>query len=70
MRSPHGPTSIVIKKVLEFFSASCKKNVVSKKGASVQTSASSFDSLQSHLDYEQHDIKTSQESIYNRFRRD
>ena len=29
-----------------------------------------FDSLQSHLDYEQHEIKTSQESIYDQFRRD
>ena len=83
LRSPQGPTSIVIRKDQEFFSASCKKNVVSKKGASVQTSASflcpqtgcflsftSFDSLQSHLDYEQHEVKTSQESIYDRFRRD
>ena len=77
------PTSIVIKRDLEFFSASCKKYVVHKKGASVQKSASfscpqtgcslsfmSFDSLQSHLDYEQHEIKTSQESIYDNFRRD
>ena len=30
----------------------------------------SFDSLQSHLDYEKHEIKTSQESIYDQFRRD
>lgn len=82
-RSPQGPTSIVIKRDQEFFSASSKKNVVHKEGASVQTSASfpcpqagcslsftSFDSLQSHLDYEQHEIKTSQESIYDQFRRD
>ena len=83
LRSPQGPTSIVIKRDQEFFSASSRKNVVHKKGASVQTSASfscpqagyplsftSFDSLQSHLDYEQHEIKTSQESIYDQFRRD
>ena len=30
----------------------------------------SFDSLESHLDYEQHEVKTSQESIYDNFRRD
>ena len=83
LRTPQGPTSIVIKRDQEFFSASSKKNVVHKEGASVQTSASfscpqagcslsftSFDSLQSHLDYEQHEIKTSQESIYDQFRRD
>ena len=83
LHSPQGPTFIVIKRDQEFFSASCKKNVVHKEGASVQTSASfscpqagcslsftSFDSLQSHLDYEQHEIKTSQESIYDQFRRD
>ena len=33
-------------------------------------SFTSFDSLQSHLDYEQHEIKTSQESIYDEFRSD
>lgn len=83
LRSPQGPTSIVIKRDQEFFSASSKKNVVHKEGASVQTSASfscpqagcslsftSFDSLQGHLDCEQHEIKTSQESIYDQFRRD
>ena len=83
LRSPQGPTSIVIKRDQEFFLASCKKNVVHKEGASVQTSASfpcpqagcslsftSFNSLQSHLDYEQHEIKTSQESMYDQFRRD
>ena len=34
------PTSIVIKRDLEFFLVSCKKYVVHKKGASVETSAS------------------------------
>ena len=38
--------------------------------AGCSLSFTSFDSLQSHLDYEQHDIKTSQESIYDQFRRD
>ena len=42
LRSPQGPTSIVIKRDQEFFSASCKKNVVHKECASVQTSASPF----------------------------
>ena len=83
LRSPQGPTSIVIKRDLEFISASCKKNVDHTKSASVQTSTSfscpqtgcslsftSFDSLQRHLDDERHEIKTSQESIYDQFRRD
>ena len=38
--------------------------------AGCSLSFTSFDSLQSHLDYEQHEIKTSQESIYDQFRRD
>ena len=40
LRTPQGPTFIVIKRDREFFSASSKKNVVHKEGASVQTSAS------------------------------
>ena len=38
--------------------------------AGCSLSFTSFDSLQSHLDYEQHEIKTSLESIYDQFRRD
>ena len=37
LRSPQGPTSIVIKRDVELFSASCTKYAVHKKGASVQT---------------------------------
>ena len=37
LRSPQGPTSIVIKRDLELFSASSTKYAVHKKGASVQT---------------------------------
>ena len=37
LRSPQGPTSIVIKRDLELFSGSCTKYAVHKKGASVQT---------------------------------
>ena len=40
LRSPQGRTAIVIKRDLEIFSASCKKHVVHKKSASVQTLAS------------------------------
>ena len=38
--------------------------------AGCSLSFTSFDSLQSHLDYEQHETKISQESIYGQFRRD
>ena len=38
--------------------------------AGCSLSFTSFHSLQSHLNYEQHEIKTSQESIYNQFGRD
>ena len=38
--------------------------------AGCSLSFTSFDSIQSHLNYEQHEIKTSQESIYDQFRRD
>ena len=38
--------------------------------AGCSLSFTSFDSLQSHLDYEQHEIITSQESIYDQFRCD
>ena len=83
VRTPQGPTSMVIKDDQSFFDISVKRNLKGKRLTQSQTSAlfpcpqegcnssfETFDSLQRHLDCGQHENKTSQESVYDQLRRD
>ena len=83
VRTPQGATSIIVKNKQNFFDMSVARSLKSKQ--STQSKASplfvcpqegcassfqSFDSLQHHLNYGQHENKTSQESVYDQLRRD
>ena len=83
VRTPQGATSLTVKNKQNFFDMSVKRS--SKKKQLTQSKASalfpcpqegcgssfqSFDSLQQHLNYGQHENKTSQESVYDQLRRD
>ena len=84
VRKPQGPTSIVVRDKQNFFDISVKKRLNSKQSVTVSeastlfpcpqegcsSSFQSFESLQCHLNYGQHENKTSQESVYGHLRRD
>ena len=84
VRKPQGPTSIVVRDKQNFFDISVKKRLNSKQSVTLSeastlfpcpqegcsSSFQSFESLQRHLSYGQHENKTSQESVYDQLRRD
>ena len=84
MCKPQGPTSILVRNKPNFFDISVKKRLNTKQSVRVSeastlfpcpqegcsSSFQSFESLQHHLNYGQHENKTSQESVYDQLRHD